>query len=206
MLGIMFVFPKTSVCILSDWNRNGPLIWHSLNLLIFTWHVSTFPETWITHQWALMPDPGWLLSLRTNKHVTTNTSVDQTSDELENVNVYIVRESNDALELFTDDVEKHVINQPRIAPCLLLFVETCPLQRTVNQGPCRSQRARRNLDWPTGFMWRLWGHCRSRESYRRCTVIVYYGKIANLGNRLGKIVTAQSKLPTTILFFFFFVT
>lgn len=101
-----------------------------------------------------MPDPGWLLSLQTNKHVTTNTSVDQTSDELENVSVYIVRESNDALELFTDDVEKHVINQPRISPCLLLFVETCPLQRTVNQGACRSQKARRNLDWPTGFMCR----------------------------------------------------
>lgn len=86
--------------------------------------------------------------------MTTNTSVDQTSDELENVNVYIVRESNDALELFTDDVEKHVINQLRIGPCLLLFVETCPLKHTVNQGACRSQKARRNLDWPTGFMCR----------------------------------------------------
>lgn len=74
-----------------------------------------------------MPDPGWLLSLQTNKHVTTNTSVDQTSDELETVSVYAVRESNDALGLFTDEVEKHVINQRRIAPCLLLFVETCPL-------------------------------------------------------------------------------
>lgn len=130
------------VCIPSDWNRNGPLIWHSLNLLILRWHVSTYPETWITHQWALTPDPGWLLSL-TNKHVTTNTSVDQTSDELEMVSVYAVRESNDALGLFTDDVEKHVINQRRIAPCPLLFVETCPLQRTGNQGPRRSQRAGR---------------------------------------------------------------
>lgn len=89
-----------------------------------------------------MPDPGWLLSLQTNKHVTTNTSVDQTSDELEMVSVYAVRERNDALRLFTVDVEKHVINQ-----CLLLFVETCPLQRTVNQGPRRSQRDGRKLLW-----------------------------------------------------------
>lgn len=84
-----------------------------------------------------MPDPGWLLSLQTNKHVTTNTSVDQTSDELETVSVYAVGESDDARGLFTDDVEKHVINQRRIAPCLLLFVETCPLQR--NQGLSESQ-------------------------------------------------------------------
>lgn len=82
-----------------------------------------------------MPDPGWLLSLQMNKHVTTNTSVDQTSDELEMVSVYAVRERNDALRLFTVDVEKHVINQ-----CLLLFVETCPLQRTVNQRPSLSER------------------------------------------------------------------
>lgn len=139
MSGIMFVMRLYP----SDWNMNRPFIWHSLNLLILRWHVSTYPEIWITHQWALMPDPGWLLSLQTNKHVTTNTSVDQTSDELEMVSVYAVRESNDALGLFTDDVEKHVINQRRIAPCLLLFVETCPLQRTGNQGPCRSQRAGR---------------------------------------------------------------
>lgn len=139
----------------SDWNRSGPLIWHSLNLLILHWHVSTYPETRITHQWALMPDPGWLLSLQMNKHVTTNTSVDQTSDELEMVSVYAVRESNDALGLFTDDVEKHVINQRRIAPCLLLFVETCPLQRTGNQGPRRDG---------SGFVWRPWGHSCSRES------------------------------------------
>lgn len=44
--------------------------------------------------------------------MTTNKSVDQTSDELENIIVYLVRDSNDALEVFTDDVEKQVINQP----------------------------------------------------------------------------------------------
>ncbi len=161
----------------SEW----PLIWHYLNVLILRWHVSTFPETCITHQCALMPGPGWLLSLQMNKHVTTNTSVDQTLDELEIVSVYIVRESNDALELFTDDVEKHVINQPCIAPCLLLFVETCPLQRTVNQGPCCSQRARRDLDWPTGFMCRPWGHSRSRESYRfSISLVLLWSSLVNI--------------------------
>jgi len=119
-------------CIPTDWNRNGPLFWHSLNLLILRWHVSTYPETWITHQWALMPDPGWLLSLRTNKHVTTNTSVDQTSDELEMVSVYAVRERNDALRLFTADVEKHVINQScyyllKRAHCSVRLITARPL-------------------------------------------------------------------------------
>lgn len=78
--------------------------------------------------------------------MTTNTSVDQTSDELEMVSVYAVRERNDALRLFTVDVEKHVINQ-----CLLSFVETCPLQRTANQG----RGTLREMDGSCfGFIWK----------------------------------------------------
>lgn len=72
----------------------------------------------------LTPGPVWLLSLQMSKHVTTNMSVDQTSDELDNIGVYSVRDSNDALEVFTDDVEKQVINQPCFPPCMILFVET----------------------------------------------------------------------------------